>query len=210
MPATAAHPARRLAAVPAVIAVRPVVCRHAHPGCPAHGRRAGLRRRTGHDAAAPDDSMLDHVFRTAEFVIRHGAILWTDEQRGAPSPSRCGEVDLVMRNRGRRHELRLDAPRAANVLGEALRLAARSSSPSCRCAMAVGGNGRRPTPLLACGGRGELKRYVDIGVDLQRGARRLASLGRSGGAVAPSRRTWPWPTWPCASIPPLPRWKWPT
>jgi uncharacterized protein (TIGR02099 family) len=50
----------------------------------------------------------DWFFAQHEFVIRGGAIRWTDELRGAP-PLALTDVQLVVRNGLRHHELRLDA-----------------------------------------------------------------------------------------------------
>jgi uncharacterized protein (TIGR02099 family) len=50
----------------------------------------------------------DWFFRQTEFIIRGGAIQWTDELRGAP-PLVLSQVDFVSRNGARRHQLRLDA-----------------------------------------------------------------------------------------------------
>jgi len=50
----------------------------------------------------------DWLFSQGEVVIRGGTLRWSDAQRGAP-PLALGDVDLVVRNRGWRHALRLDA-----------------------------------------------------------------------------------------------------
>ena len=50
----------------------------------------------------------DWFFEQHEFVIRGGLLRWVDEQRAAP-PLQLSDVQLVVRNRGRSHELRLDA-----------------------------------------------------------------------------------------------------
>lgn len=63
-----------------------------------------LSRRTAGD----DGSAADWVFRQGEFVIRGGTLRWTDEMRGAP-PLELAGVDVVVRNSGRRHALRVDA-----------------------------------------------------------------------------------------------------
>jgi uncharacterized protein (TIGR02099 family) len=55
-----------------------------------------------------DGRAADWLFGQTEFVIRNGTLRWTDEQRGAP-PLALSGVDFVMRNRARRHQLRLDA-----------------------------------------------------------------------------------------------------
>lgn len=50
----------------------------------------------------------DWFFEQHEFLIRGGTLRWVDEQRAAP-PLQLTDVQLLVRNRGRRHELRLDA-----------------------------------------------------------------------------------------------------
>jgi uncharacterized protein YhdP len=55
-----------------------------------------------------DTAALDWFFKQHEFVIRGGQVRWTDEMRQAP-PLALSEVEIVVRNRGLRHEVRLDA-----------------------------------------------------------------------------------------------------
>ncbi|WP_048438310.1 YhdP family protein [Caenimonas sp. SL110] len=55
-----------------------------------------------------DGRAADWFFSQTEFVIRGGAIRWTDEKRGAPALT-LEKVDFVMRNGPRRHAMRLDA-----------------------------------------------------------------------------------------------------
>ncbi len=74
-----------------------------------------------------DDAALDHVFSQPEFVIRHGSMVWTDELRGAP-PIALHDVDLVLRNTGRRHELRFDAT-PPSEWGERFGITARFEQP---------------------------------------------------------------------------------
>lgn len=50
----------------------------------------------------------DWFFAQGEFVIRGGALRWTDEQRGA-APLALTDLQLVVRNGLRRHAFRLDA-----------------------------------------------------------------------------------------------------
>lgn len=50
----------------------------------------------------------DWLFSQGEIVIRSGTLRWSDELRGAP-PLALTQVDLSLRNRGRRHQMRLDA-----------------------------------------------------------------------------------------------------
>ena len=49
----------------------------------------------------------DWVFSQAEVVVRHGIVNWTDELRGAPTLA-LTDVNAVLRNRHRKHSLRLD------------------------------------------------------------------------------------------------------
>lgn len=50
----------------------------------------------------------DWIFRQPELVIQQGTVRWTDEMRNAPMLE-LKQVDLMLRTKGRRHELRLDA-----------------------------------------------------------------------------------------------------
>jgi len=50
----------------------------------------------------------DWFFSQREFVVRNGRIRWVDEQRGAPALE-LENVDLVVRNGVRRHDVRVDA-----------------------------------------------------------------------------------------------------
>ena len=126
---------------------------------------AGLDLAQGPQA---DDRLLDRLFSQPEFVIRHGAVVWTDEMRGEP-PLALRDVDLVLRNQGRRHDLRLDA------------------TPPPEWGDRFGGVARFEQPFLSMdNGRwrewtgqihanfsrvdvSRLQRYADLGVDLQQG-----------------------------------------
>jgi uncharacterized protein YhdP len=59
-------------------------------------------------AGASGQALLDWFFSQREWVVQGGSIDWTDELRVAPTLS-LRQVQLVLRNVGRRHELRLDA-----------------------------------------------------------------------------------------------------
>ena len=61
---------------------------------------------SGNDAGDP--GMADWLLSQREIVVRNGALRWTDELRGAPLLALQG-VDIVLRNSGRRHAMRLDA-----------------------------------------------------------------------------------------------------
>jgi uncharacterized protein (TIGR02099 family) len=85
----------------------------------------------GLDVSAPgrggDNATANWFFRQPEFVIRGGSLRWTDEQRGAP-PLSLADVQLVVRNGLRRHEMRLDATPPAEW-GERFSLRARFTQP---------------------------------------------------------------------------------
>jgi len=58
---------------------------------------------------APDSGAgMDWLFSQGELAVRHGSLRWVDELRGA-LPLDLADVDLVIRNRGRAHSLRVDA-----------------------------------------------------------------------------------------------------
>lgn len=57
---------------------------------------------------AADQGAVDWFFSQIEFAIHDGSIEWADELRPAPALA-LSQVELVVRNQGRRHNLRLDA-----------------------------------------------------------------------------------------------------
>ncbi|WP_192888434.1 YhdP family protein [Paracidovorax avenae] len=63
-----------------------------------------------HGGAGSGDggSAADWVFSQGEVALRGGTVRWTDAMRGAP-PLELSDVDIVLRNRGWRHAMRLDA-----------------------------------------------------------------------------------------------------
>lgn len=70
---------------------------------------AGLPLSQGPDQGKSDDTALaDWFFAQPEFLVRNARLRWTDEQRGA-APLELTQVQLLLRNGLRRHELRLDA-----------------------------------------------------------------------------------------------------
>ena len=83
-------------------------------GAELEARRDALGRITiagldfGAKGGTDDGAAADWFFKQGEFVIRGGALRWTDEQRAAP-PLALTDVQLVVRNGVRRHEMRLDA-----------------------------------------------------------------------------------------------------
>ena len=60
------------------------------------------------NAEHSDGVAADWVFSQTELVVRHGTVNWTDELRGAPVLT-LTDVNAVLRNRHRKHSLRLDA-----------------------------------------------------------------------------------------------------
>ncbi len=117
---------------------------------------------------ASDQGAADWLFSQTEFAIHDGSIAWTDELRAAPTLA-LQQVELVLRNKGRRHELRLDATPPA-LWGERFSV-----------------NGRFQQPLLSRHqGRwrdwngqlhgdfarvdlSELRRHADVGIELHQG-----------------------------------------
>ncbi|RVT52472.1 YhdP family protein [Rubrivivax albus] len=71
-------------------------------------RVAGLDLGDPAAAGSSDPVLLDWFLQQQEFVIRAGALRWTDELRAAP-PLVLSDVDIVLRNGRRQHSLRIDA-----------------------------------------------------------------------------------------------------
>ncbi|WAC74481.1 YhdP family protein [Roseateles sp. SL47] len=69
---------------------------------------AGLSVDENSQNASASDDAADWFFQQHEFVILHGRIRWVDELRQAP-PLELFDLNLVLRNGLRRHQLRLDA-----------------------------------------------------------------------------------------------------
>lgn len=59
-------------------------------------------------SAGGDNAAADWLFSQTELALRGGSLLWLDELRQAP-PLALRDVDLVLRNKGWGHGLRLDA-----------------------------------------------------------------------------------------------------
>lgn len=139
---------------------------------------AHLSGDTGSDGRAAD-----WFFSQTEFVIRQGSVRWTDEQRGAP-PLSLSDVDLVVRNTGRRHRLRLDATPPADW-GERFSLRGDfvqslfSGGPS--RLQRWRGQAYADFPAVDLS---QLRRHADIGVQLSRGSGALrAWVGVADGQV---------------------------
>ena len=94
--------------------------------------KTGRIRVAGLDFAAAsetedDDVVANWFFKQHEFVIRAGAVRWIDDARDAP-PLVLGDVDLVVRNGLRDHDIRLDATPPTGW-GERFSLRGRFSQP---------------------------------------------------------------------------------
>jgi uncharacterized protein (TIGR02099 family) len=74
-----------------------------------------------------DSRAMDWFWDQREFVIRGGTLRWTDEQRQQP-PLALADVNLLVRNTARTHQLRLDATPPPEW-GERLSLRARLREP---------------------------------------------------------------------------------
>ncbi len=69
---------------------------------------AGLDMQAGTARHADDGAAADWLLAQQEIVVRRGTVRWTDELRGAP-PLELRDVQFVLRNGLRRHDLRIDA-----------------------------------------------------------------------------------------------------
>lgn len=109
----------------------------------------------------------DWFFEQHEFVIRGGTLRWVDEQRAAP-PLALTDVQLVLRNSGRSHELRLDATPPA-AWGERFKLVAHARHPL----LARAGDWQRWRGTvhadLPSAAVSELRRHVDLPFELAQG-----------------------------------------
>ncbi len=128
-------------------------------------------------ASLDDGRARDWFFRQQEVVVRHGALRWVDEARAAP-PLELSDVDIVVRNGLRSHDLRVDATPPADW-GDRVALRGRFTQPL----FAGPGNWRRwsgtmyldlprgdvallrhhvDLPFAVEGGRGALRAWVDV------------------------------------------------
>ncbi|MEO8544330.1 MAG: YhdP family protein [Burkholderiaceae bacterium] len=139
-------------------------------------------------AGEPDAVLLDRIFSQPEFVIRDGAVVWTDEMRAVP-PLSLHAVNVVLRNRSRLHEFRVDATPPADW-GDRFTTMARFEQPFLSI-----DNGRWQDwegQVYADFSRidvAQFKQYADPGIDVEhaRGAVRAwidIQRGRVTGATA--------------------------
>jgi uncharacterized protein (TIGR02099 family) len=81
-----------------------------------HIEVAGLDLMATTDDQDTPNAAADWFFAQTEFALRGGTVRWTDELHHQP-PVTLSQVDLVVRNPGRRHLLRLDATPAEGLSG---------------------------------------------------------------------------------------------
>ncbi len=118
-------------------------------------------------SSADEAATLDWFFSQDEIVLRRGAVRWIDEQRDAPALE-LTDVDIVMRNGLRSHDMRLDATPPADW-GDRLTLRARCRQPL----FSYPGDWRRWTGTvyadLPRGDVAQLRRHVDLPFELAGG-----------------------------------------
>lgn len=114
----------------------------------------------------------DWFFSQTEFIIQGGRLQWTDELRGAP-PLALTQVDLVVRNQVRRHQLRLDATPPRDW-GERFTLAGVFRQPllSARAGRWQQWSGTLHADFRAVD-LSQLRRHADVGIDVAQGRGRL-------------------------------------
>ena len=128
--------------------------------------------------AEAESDAADWFFAQHEFVIRNGRLRWIDEQRAAPALE-LEQVDLVVRNSLRHHDLRLDATPPPSW-GDRFTLQGRFTQPL----LAASGDWRRwdgslfamlprtdvaelrrhvTLPFEVTDGEGALRAWIDVG-----------------------------------------------
>ncbi len=120
---------------------------------------------SGAPAAGGGDA--DWLFQQHEILIRGGTLRWLDDWRQAP-PLALSDVQLLLRNSGRRHELRLDATPPADW-GERFAIVAQARG----ALLSHPGDWRRWKGTLHAdlprADVSQLRRHVSLPVDLQQG-----------------------------------------
>ena len=118
-------------------------------------------------SSADEAATLDWFFSQEEIVLRRGAVRWIDEQRAAPALE-LTDVDVVLRNGLRSHDMRVDATPPADW-GDRFSLRARTRQPL----FSYAGDWRRWTGTLYAdlprGDVAQLKRHVDLPFQLDGG-----------------------------------------
>ena len=116
-----------------------------------------------------DSARADWLFEQAELAVRHATLHWTDETRKQPTLT-LSDVDLVLRNHHRRHDMRLDATPPAHW-GQRFTLQGRFRQPllSGRHEPWRVWDGQMYADFQAVDLE-HLKRYADLGVQLDQGS----------------------------------------
>ena len=118
-------------------------------------------------SSADEAATLDWLFSQDELVLRRGAVRWIDEQRDAPALE-LSDVDIVLRNGLRSHDMRVDATPPA-AWGDRFSLRARTRQPL----LAYAGDWRRWTGTLYAdlprGDVAQLKQHIDLPFELAGG-----------------------------------------
>jgi uncharacterized protein (TIGR02099 family) len=118
-------------------------------------------------AALAGDASADWFFEQHEILVRGGTLRWLDAQRQAP-PLALADVQLLLRNRGRRHELRLDATPPPDW-GDRFAITAQARG----ALLSRAGDWRRWKGSLHAdlprADVAQLRRHVSLPVDLQQG-----------------------------------------
>ena len=118
-------------------------------------------------SSANEAATLDWFFSQEEIVLRRGAVRWIDEQRQAPALE-LNDVDIVVRNGLRSHDMRIDATPPAEW-GDRFTLRARTRQPL----FSYAGDWRRWTGTfyadLPRGDVAQLRRHMDLPFELTGG-----------------------------------------
>ena len=118
-------------------------------------------------SSADEAATLDWFFSQEEIVLRRGAVRWIDEQRAAPALE-LTDVDIVLRNGLRWHDMRVDATPPTDW-GDRFSLRARTRQPL----FSYAGDWRRWTGTfyadLPRGDVAQLKHHVDLPFQLDGG-----------------------------------------
>ena len=118
-------------------------------------------------SSADEAATLDWLFSQDEIVLRRGAVRWIDEQRAAPALE-LTDVDVVLRNGLRSHDMRVDATPPVDW-GDRFTLRARTRQPL----FSYAGDWRRWTGTfyadLPRGDVAQLKHHVDLPFQLDGG-----------------------------------------
>ena len=149
------------------------VRRDAPAGCASPASSSTPRRE-----AATTMPLADWFFRQHEFVDPCRRVRWIDERRGSRRRCSLGDVDLVMRNGLREHDVRGSTRRRRRAGASASPCAAASPS-RCSPAAATGAAGAAPAYAeLPRADLRELRRHAHAAVRAERGRRRAARLAR--------------------------------